>query len=275
MRFGPIVPPEWLRERLGEPGLRVVDLRWYLDGRSGRAAYESGHIPGAVFVDLDEISGEKGAGRHPLPSREGFEAAIREAGVGEDDRVVVYDDAGGSVAGRLWWLLRAFGHEAGAVLDGGIQAWGQPLDTKPEKPARGDFKAREPTWSDVVFYEQVRRGEANGVLLDARAGSRYRGEEEPVDPKAGHIPGARSAPWQGNLGPDGRYLPPERLRERFGNLGVQKGSDAILYCGSGVSTIQNLIALELAGLAGARVYAGSWSDWVSHEDAPVATGPDP
>ena len=275
MGFGPIVSPEWLREHLGERDVKVVDLRWYLDGRSGRAAYEGGHIPGAVFVDLEDISGEEGAGRHPLPSRETFESAMRGAGVHNGDRVVAYDDAGGSVAGRLWWLLRAFGHERAAVLDGGIQTWASPLETEPAAPAPGDFQAEQPSWRNVIFYEQLRRGDVKGILLDARAGARYRGEEEPVDPKAGHIPGARSAPWQGNLGRDGRYLPPEKLRERFTALGVQRGEDAILYCGSGVSTIQNLIALELAGLGGAMVYAGSWSDWVAHDDAPIATGRDP
>jgi len=275
MGFGPIVAPEWLRQHLGEPGLAVVDLRWYLDGRSGRAAYDSGHIPGAVFVDLDDICGEEGAGRHPLPTKERFQAAVRRAGIGNGDRVVAYDDAGGSVAGRLWWLLRSFGHGAAAVLDGGIQAWGAPLESHRSEPPPGDFAAAEPAWADVVSYGQLRRGDVSGVLLDARAGSRYRGEQEPVDPKAGHIPGALSAPWQANLGPDGRYLPPERLRERFRGLGVDRGEDAILYCGSGVSTIQNLIALELAGLAGARVYAGSWSDWCSHPEAPVATASKP
>jgi thiosulfate/3-mercaptopyruvate sulfurtransferase len=275
MGFGPIVSPEWLQEHLGEPQLKVVDLRWYLDGRSGRAAYDGGHIPGAVFVALEDIGAEEGAGRHPLPTRKRFEAAMRHADVDNADGVVVYDDVAGSVAGRLWWLLRAFGHAAAAVLDGGIQAWAGPLETEVTTPRRGDFDAREPSWSDVVLYDQLRRGEVDGVLLDARLPSRYRGEEEPVDPKAGHIPGAVSACWQGNLGPDGRYLAPEQLRERFRALGVKAGGEAILYCGSGVNTIHNLIALELAGLRGARVYAGSWSDWSAHEDAPVATGTDP
>jgi thiosulfate/3-mercaptopyruvate sulfurtransferase len=273
--FGPIVSPEWLRSHLREPNLVVVDMRWYLDGRSGKAAYDKGHIPGAVFLDLAEVSGDSGAGRHPLPSRDRFERALRRAGVNRSDRVVAYDDASGSTAGRLWWLLRSFGHQAAAVLDGGIQAWGQPLETVASQRPAGDFLAAEPAWADVVSYEQLRQGQAPGVLLDARAGRRYRGEEEPIDRRAGHIPGAKSAPWQGNLGPDGRYLPAADLRRRFQQLGVSSGGEAILYCGSGVSSIQNLIALELAGLHGARVYAGSWSDWSSHEDAPVATGPEP
>jgi thiosulfate/3-mercaptopyruvate sulfurtransferase len=268
----PLVQPGWLILEQGNPDLRIVDFRWYLDGRSGRAAYEAGHIPGAVFVELDAISGPQGPGRHPLPSRDRFESTIREAGVNRGDVVVAYDDASGSVAGRLWWLLRSFGHLRAAVLDGGIQAWGQPLETEARRPAAGDFVASEPTWADVVFYDDLRSGRAAGVLLDARAGSRYRGEEEPVDPKPGHIPGAKSAPWQENVGADGRYLPATQLRERFQKLGVERGEDAILYCGSGVSTIQNLIAMELAGLRGARIYAGSWSDWCSHGDAPVATG---
>ena len=200
---------------------------------------------------------------------------MRGAGIGQGERVVAYDDVSGAVAGRLWWLLRSFGHARAAVLDGGIQAWGSPLETASVRPAAGDFTAADPGWADVVVYEQLRRGEAEGVLLDARAGRRYRGEEEPIDPRAGHIPGARSAPWQGNLGPDGRYLPPERLRERFSGLGVTSGAEAILYCGSGVNTIHNLVALELAGLKGARVYAGSWSDWSRRHDAPIATGDEP
>jgi thiosulfate/3-mercaptopyruvate sulfurtransferase len=273
--FGPVVSPEWLRRHASERDLRIVDLRWYLDGRSGRDAYARGHIPGAVFVDLADISGKSGAGRHPLPSRARFQAAMRAAGVNRGDRVVVYDDASASVAGRLWWLLRVFGHDAAAVLDGGIQAWGEPLQTREPQPHRGDFVARQPDWTSVVTYQQLRDGSASGVLLDARAPSRYRGEEEPIDPRAGHIPGALSAPWQGNVGPDGRYLPPERLRRRFHRLGVRHGEQAVLYCGSGVSTIQNLIALELAGMRGARVYAGSWSDWSRHDDAPVATGREP
>lgn len=275
MAFGPILSPEWLHEHLGEPDLKVVDLRWYLDGRSGRNAYESGHIPGAVFVRLEELGEERGAGRHPLPTRETFEKTMRNAGIDNGDRIVVYDDVCGSVAGRLWWLLRAFGHAKSGVLDGGIPAWGSPLETKSATPKPGSFVAREPSWSDVVSYDQLRGGEVEGLLLDARAPSRYRGEEEPIDPKAGHIPGAVSACWQENLGPDGRFLPPEQLRDRFRRLGVKQGPDAILYCGSGVSTIHNLIALELAGLSGARVYAGSWSDWSTHEDAPVATGGTP
>jgi thiosulfate/3-mercaptopyruvate sulfurtransferase len=273
--FGPVVSPEWLREHARDPDLRILDLRWYLDGRSGRDAYGHGHIPGAVFVDLGDISGKSGAGRHPLPGREQFQAAMRRAGVNRGDRVVVYDDASGSVAGRLWWLLRAFGHDEAAVLDGGIQAWGAPLETDVPPARAGDFVAREPDWSDVVLYEQLRDGAASGVLLDARLASRYRGEEEPIDPRAGHIPGARSAPWQENVGADGRYLPPVKLRVRVNRLGVQAGEQAILYCGSGVSTIQNLIALELAGLHGARIYAGSWSDWSRRQDAPVATGSEP
>src|SRR5438094_9797158 len=160
MGFGPIVSPEWLREHLGEPGLAVVDLRWYLDGRSGLAAYEGGHIPGAVFVELDDISGEAGAGRHPLPSGAKFGAAMRRAGIGQGDRVVVYDDVSGAVAGRLWWLLRSFGHGRAAVLDGGIQAWGSPLETDSVHPAEGDFTAADPGWTDVVLYRQLRRGEA-------------------------------------------------------------------------------------------------------------------
>src|SRR5438270_11064382 len=177
---GPIVSAEWLRRHVPDAALRIIDIRWYLDGRSGKAAYDSGHIPGAVFVDLDrDISGEHGAGRHPLPGREQFEAAMRRVGVDNGDMVVAYDDASGSIAGRLWWLLRAFGHVRAAVLDGGIQAWGQPLETKRVQPQQGNFTAREPSWQDVVSYDDLRSGRVKGILLDARARDRYRGEKEP------------------------------------------------------------------------------------------------
>jgi thiosulfate/3-mercaptopyruvate sulfurtransferase len=271
MTFGPLVSAEWLRDHLGDSDLRVIDFRWYLVGRNGRDEYLRGHIPGAVFVALDDVTGE-GSGRHPLPTPGQFEAAMRAAGVNNRTRVVVYDDAGGSVAARLWFLLRWFGHEGQAVLDGGLKAWGEPVETE-VIVAPGDFSARMPDRSRILDFEDVRG--LNGVpLLDTRAGERYRGETEPVDPKAGHIPGARSAPWAGNLREDGRFKSRQELQERFRELGVEAGQGVVAYCGSGVNACHNLLALELAGIDDARLYAGSWSDW-SHRDAPVATGPDP
>jgi thiosulfate/3-mercaptopyruvate sulfurtransferase len=269
--FGPLVSADWLREHVQDPDVTVIDFRWYLQGRKGREEYERGHIPGAVFVDLEAVTGLDGAGRHPLPPASQFEAEMQRAGVDTTSRVVAYDDAGGSVAARLWFLLSWFGHEAQAVLDGGLQAWGQPLSAKTPTVVPGDFRARQPDRARVLDYEAVSRVR-DVPILDARAGERYRGEKEPIDPKAGHIPGAVSAPWTENLGPDGRFKSPEDLRQRFATLGAEEG--AVVYCGSGVNATHDLLAMDVAGLPNARLYAGSWSDW-SHRDAPVATGKDP
>ncbi|HEY5034062.1 MAG TPA: sulfurtransferase [Candidatus Dormibacteraeota bacterium] len=273
MTFGPIVSPEWLHEHIDDPDLRVIDFRWYLVGGKGRDAYERGHIPGAVFVDLEAVTGMEGGGRHPLPTGEQFEKEMQRAGIGPQTKVVAYDDAGGSIASRLWFLLGFFGHESQAVLDGGLVAWGGPLETQEPAVARGSFLSHEPDRSGILDFEDVRK--LTGVpLIDARAGERYRGEKEPVDPKAGHIPGALSAPWAENLGPDGRFKSAEQLRERFASLGVDGENGAVIYCGSGVNATHDLLAMELAGIKNGRLYAGSWSDW-SSRDAPVATGPNP
>lgn len=277
--FGPLVSPDWLREHLHEPDVRVVDFRWYLTGRQGRDAYLGGHIPGAVFVDLDAVTG-KGPGRHPLPTKQQFQDAMRRAGISASTRVVVYDDAGGSIAARLWFLLGWFGHGAQAVLDSGLQGWGQPLETARPMVQPGDFKARAPRRSRIVDFEQVRRlSEAAGsrtvrVLLDARVGERYRGEIEPIDPKKGHIPGAVSAPWVDNLDANARFKSPAELRRRYEALGVDGKGGVVVYCGSGVNACHDLLALEIAGITDVRLYEGSWSDW-SHRDAPVATGDKP
>ena len=273
MRFGPLVSPEWLRDHLGDPDLRTIDFRWYLLGRDGRDAYARGHIPGAVFVDLEEVTGTEGGGRHPLPTGTQLAEAMRKAGVDSDSRVVVYDDAGGSIAARLWFLLRWFGHDGQAVLDGGIQAWGEPLETTVPTVPRGNFEWREPDRSRVLDFDAVRRL-AGVPLIDARAGERYRGEREPVDPKAGHVPGAVSAPWMENLGPDGRFKSSAELLKRFAALGADGEGGAVVYCGSGVNACHDLLAMELAGLSNGLLYSGSWSDWSSH-DAPIATGSDP
>ena len=273
MTFGPIVSAEWLREHLDDPNLRIVDFRWYLLGGRGREAYEQGHIPGAVFVDLEAVTGKEGGGRHPLPTAEQFAEQMQKAGISAATRVVAYDDVGGSVASRLWFLLRWFGHEAQAVLDGGVGAWGKLLTTKAPNVAHGSFKSKEPEASRILDFDDVRN--LTGVpVLDARAGERYRGEKEPIDPKAGHIPGALSAPWSENLRPDGTFKSPDELRERFADLGANADTGAVVYCGSGVNATHDLLAMEIAGLTNGRLYAGSWSDW-SSRDAPVATGPNP
>lgn len=272
MSGSPLVSAGWLAAHLTDAGVRVIDFRWYLVGKQGRDEYLRGHIPGAVFVELDDVTGAEGGGRHPLPSREQFQAAMRRAGVSSDTLVVAYDDTGGSTAARLWFLLQLFGHERVAVLDGGLQAWTGGLDTGEVTAPAGDFEAQQPRLEWVLDYDEVRRERESHILLDARAPERYRGEQEPVDPKAGHIPGARSAFFGGNLDEEGRFLSPEKLRARFHDLGVDDASRVIAYCGSGVNATHNLLALQLAGMRGARLYAGSWSDWSAHEDAPVATG---
>ena len=266
--FGPLVSADWLRDHLAAEDLRVIDLRWYPDGRSGRDAYLAGHVPGAVFVDLDrDITGTEGPGRHPIPSREQFQEAMRAAGVEPESGVVVYDDLGGFSAARLWWLLRYFGHPSVAVLDGGLMAWRGPLEREPPSLSRGSFWAAVPDLSMVVDRDHVKAAR-RAVVIDARAPDRYRGEVEPFDPKAGHIPGARNVPWRSNLGPDWRFLPPSELRRKYA---TPKGREVIAYCGSGVSASVDLLALELAGIPGSKLYEGSWSDW-SRQDLPVATG---
>jgi thiosulfate/3-mercaptopyruvate sulfurtransferase len=279
VKFGPLVSPQWLHEHAHEHDIRIIDFRWYLIGRQGRDAYLAGHIPGAVFVDLDAVTGT-GPGRHPLPTRQQFQDEMRRAGVRASSRVVVYDDAGGSIAARLWFLLGWFGHGAQAVLDSGLQGWGEPLETKVPMVEPGDFKARPPKRSRIVDFDQVKRlatgGQETGgrVLLDARVGERYRGEQEPIDPKKGHIPGAISAPWVENLDADARFKSPEELKKRFEELGVDGKNGVVVYCGSGVNACHDLLALEIAGVSDVRLYAGSWSDY-SHQDAPVAIGSEP
>jgi thiosulfate/3-mercaptopyruvate sulfurtransferase len=272
MSFGPVVSAGWLAEHLDDHDLRIVDFRWTLQGGSGRDEYLAGHIPGAVFVALEDVTGE-GPGRHPLPTREQFQEAMRQAGVDDGTRAVVYDDVGASVSARLWFLLRWFGHHDQAVLDGGFKAWTGPVQADVVAPRPGTFTAREPDRTRIVDREVV-RGLRGVPVLDSRLGERYRGETEPVDPKAGHIPGALNAPYPGNLDESGRFLPADKLRERFDKLGVRKGQNAVVYCGSGVNATHNVLAMELAGIDDVRLYEGSWSDW-SSTDEPIATGPNP
>lgn len=272
MSFGPLVDAGWLGQHLGYHDLRVIDFRWYLQGRNGRDEYERGHIPGAVFVDLEAVTGSEGGGRHPLPAAAQFEREMRRAGVSAATRVVVYDDEKAApTASRLWFLLGYFGHRARAVLDGGIGAWRGPLEAGAPDVPPGDFEAAAPDHALVLDVEGVRT--LRGVpLIDARAPARYRGETEPIDPKAGHIPGALNRPYSANVQPDGRMKPAAVLRSELEALGA--GAGAVFYCGSGVNATQQLLAMQVAGLPNARLYAGSWSDW-SNRDLPVATGPDP
>jgi len=271
MSFGPLVDAGWLREHAGDPDVRVIDFRWYLVGRNGRDEYSRGHIPGAVFVDLEDVTGKEGGGRHPLPSADQFEDAMRQAGVSGETKVVAYDDVGGAVAARLWFLLRYFGHRHQAVLDGGLQAWEGPISADAPGVERGSFRAAPPDRGRILDWEAVRN--LRGMpLIDARAVERYRGETEPVDPKAGHIPGALSAPLAQNLDRDGRFKSARELRAQYERLGAANG--AVFYCGSGVNATHHVLAMEVAGIPNARIYAGSWSDW-SNRELPVATGSGP
>lgn len=258
--------------------MTVLDVRWRLDGVPARADFEAGHIPGAAFVDLDrELAAPPGrAGRHPLPDQKEFGAAMRRAGVSRQRPVVCYDERDGTSAGRGWWLLRYFGHPSVSVLDGGLAGWvaaGGPLSSDRSETAAGDFQP-EPGHLPLLDAAGAAAVARRGILLDARSGERYRGENEPVDPVAGHIPGAVSAPTGLNVDADGRFLDPDRLRRRFAELGVEGDDPVGAYCGSGVTAAHEVLALELAGVQ-AALYVGSWSEWIGDPGRPVAVGPDP
>ena len=277
-----LVDTAWLAGQLEKAApLRIVDVRWYLDpARRGRDAWRAGHIPGAVFLDVDEDLSAPGggrglpAGRHPWPSEEHFARAMGTAGIGPGVRVVAYDDATGSVAARLWYLLRAHGHDDVAVLDGGIGKWvaeGRPVDTTEPRVEPAVFTGRlRPGF--VIDKTAMVAGHRRHLVLDARAAERYRGETEPIDPRAGHVPGARSAPWTGNVTADQVPVlrPAADLRRRYEALGAA-GEAPIVYCGSGITACHDLLALHVAGLRG-TLYAGSWSEWSSDPSLHAATG---
>jgi thiosulfate/3-mercaptopyruvate sulfurtransferase len=266
--------------RTGQPGLVVLDVRWSLGDPRGHARYRSGHLPGAVFVDLDRELSEPpsaGEGRHPLPSLQRLQAAARRWGVHDGDPVVVYDDAGGLAAARAWWLLRWGGLADVRLLDGGLAAWsraGGRLDTGEVVPEPGDVTLPGGGMPVLSIDEAAALPGAGGVLLDARAGERYRGEVEPIDPRAGHVPGALSAPTTDNLDGDGRFLPVAVLAARFADLGVVPGRPVGAYCGSGVTAAHEVAALAVAGVD-AALWPGSWSQWSNDPDRPVATGSRP
>lgn len=261
-----------VRSLLGS--VTLLDVRWRLLGPSGPEEHEAGHLPGAAYVDLpaDLASPGGDGGRHPLPDPEAFAAAMRRCGVSADRPVVVYDDWWANAAGRCWWLLRHHGHDDVRVLDGGWAAWvadGGPVETGPVTPEPGDFTAA-PGRLPVVDASTVRDA---GVVVDARAPERYRGETEPVDPVAGHIPGAVNVPTSTNLTADGRFRPADQLRALYAAAGVpvdDPDADVAVYCGSGVTATHDLLALERLGVT-AALYPGSWSDWVTDPARPVAT----
>jgi thiosulfate/3-mercaptopyruvate sulfurtransferase len=269
-----LISPESLLARLGDPLLRLADVRWWLaDPGKGRRDYAEAHLPGAVFVDLDtDLAAPVGPGRHPLPDPATFVRRMEAVGFGDEHEIVAYDDAGGTIAARLWWMLDDLGHPRVSVLDGGIAAWasaGGPLTAVAPAPEPGRLRLHA-RWTRTIDRDALIARLGRVRLLDARAPERYRGEIEPVDAVPGHIPTAISLPTAGNLGPDGRFLAPEVLRARFEAL----GDDVVSYCGSGVNACHNALAMRLAGLPDPLLYPGSYSDWAG-TGMPIATGDEP
>jgi thiosulfate/3-mercaptopyruvate sulfurtransferase len=265
-------------ELLAEPGRVVLlDVRWALGDDRGREKYLVGHLPGAVFVDLEsELAAPPtpALGRHPIPSLQRLETAARRWGVTSDRPVVAYDDSGGLAAARAWWLLRWGGLTDVRLLDGGLDAWvraGGDLESGDLVPPAGDVVLDGGGMPVIAADDAGALPRSGGVLLDARAAERYRGEVEPVDPRAGHVPGATSAPTTGNLAADGTFLPAGELADRFAALGVRPEATVGVYCGSGVTAAHEVAALAVAGVV-AALWPGSWSQWSADPDRPVATG---
>jgi thiosulfate/3-mercaptopyruvate sulfurtransferase len=277
----PLITAGALTQRVEDPAVRIVDCRWYL-GRpgEGRLAYDQGHIPNAIHLDVDgdlAADPEVGPGRHPLPDVGAFVRRLEAAGIGDEHLVVAYDDVGGWVAARLWWMLDDLGHERVSVLDGGWQAWlaaggavSTAVPTYP--PARLHVRDR---WTRVIDLDGLHSRLGDVVLLDARGAARYRGEAEPIDAYPGHIPTARSAPTDANLASSGIFLPAAELAARYQALGADgSAGEVVTSCGSGVSACHDALAMRIAGLPAPHLYPGSYSDW-SRNGLPVATGPEP
>ena len=270
-----------LATHLDDPAWVVVDVRHELSQPDtwGEAQYRAGHVPGAVFAHLDrDLSGAKTGrnGRHPLPPPDTFAATLSRLGIGNATQIVAYDQRNGAYAARLWWMLRWLGHDAVAVLDGGFEAWqraGLPVSTDIPAPSPARFAIRRT--GPTVETPQVEVALTTGALLliDARGAERYRGDVEPLDPVAGHIPGAVSRPFTANLGAEGRFRPPSALRDEFAAIVAGRPLDAVVHqCGSGVTACHNLLAMEIAGMTGSQLYPGSWSEWCADPARPVARG---
>ena len=279
--FSTVVSTEQLAQQVNDPAWIVIDCRFTLTNtEAGRAAYARGHLPGARYAHLDQdLAGPKNGsnGRHPLPDAQAFAQKLGAWGIDAKTQVVVYDDSFGAIAVRLWWMLRWMGHDAVALLDGGLPKW-----QREQRPLTADL----PQVTPKVFTAQVRHDmvvDTDAVLtatsthaaliVDARAEMRFIGEIEPLDPVAGHVPGAKNLPFDDNLALDGTLLPAAELRERYTELLDGKSPEQVIHmCGSGVTTCHNLLAMEIAGLKGGKLYAGSWSEWVADPSRPVAKG---
>jgi thiosulfate/3-mercaptopyruvate sulfurtransferase len=282
-----LIEPQALLARLGDPDWAIIDCRFDLARPAwGASAWAAGHIPTALYAELDgdlALAPGPGTGRHPLPEIEALTATFGRLGIDEQVQVIAYDQGAGMFAARLWWLLRWLGHEQVAVLNGGFAAWeraGLPVTSTKTPRAARTFSVRAaaalPVSSaqvaDLVAQGVFQRGEMH--LIDARAADRFAGENETLDPIAGHVPGARNHPYAHNLAPDGRFLEPRELRQRWERtLSGQPAARVIAMCGSGVTACHNLLALEVAGLPGARLYAGSWSEWIGDPSRAIARGP--
>lgn len=279
-RYTTIVDRDAVQQHLKDPAWRIFDCRFNLGSpQAGREAWRKAHLPGAVYADLDrnlssDITSE--SGRHPLPAPDDFVRTLQQWGLKTSDQVVVYDDVGGAIAARLWWMLTYIGHPATALMNGGYKSWVQenrPLDDVQTECEISDYNARLPAFRNVITTEVLIAGLNSLALFDARAGERFRGEVEPLDPVAGHIPGALNHPFQQNLDSDGQFLPAAELKARFlAELGDSPVENVVHTCGSGVTACHNLLAMEHAGLTGSSLYAGSWSEWIRDPARPVATG---
>jgi thiosulfate/3-mercaptopyruvate sulfurtransferase len=275
-----------LAGRLGDPKLRILDARWYLDpGKRGIEAYRAGHIRGAFFADLDQDfagpGGKRGGvlGRHPFPSAAQIQNVIRLFGITPGVKVVAYDDAAGAMAARVWFVMKAYGFDDCDVLDGGITKWiaeGREITEQPPSISTMTDFVVSPRPHLVLSKAELAAEKEHALVLDARSPERYRGDTEPIDPRAGHIPGARNAPYALNVTaePSPVFKPAAELRAHFEALGVREDREPVVYCGSGITAAHNLLALELAGFKG-RLYAGSWSEWSSDQSLPIATGETP
>ncbi len=282
--MNPLTSANWLLEHHRDLDVRVLDVRFLLgQPNAGRDAYEEGHIPGAIFLDLErDLSAPKRpdgrGGRHPLPDPKVLASRLSDLGIGNEHLLVAYDDPSsgqGFYAAHVWWLLRYLGHDLVSVLDGGLPAWlaaGGTLETNLPTHAKTSFTPRVRS-EMVVNAEDVTARGSSTILIDSRAAPRYRGEVEPIDTKVGHIPGAINLDWAAGLEPNGSFKPASAQAERFAAL--ENAEEVLVYCGSGVSACGNLLALEVAGITGAKLYAGSWSDWIHQADAPIAVGADP